>query len=63
MSVPNEKKQKEMKNLLLFSIGKTISVSGSAIYTFALGLYVLKLTGSALSFASTLILGVIPMRN
>ncbi|WP_026593060.1 MFS transporter [Bacillus sp. UNC437CL72CviS29] len=61
MSVSNEKNKKEMKNLFLYSTGKTISIFGTAIYNFALGLYVLKQTGSALSFAVTLILGIIPM--
>lgn len=61
LSVKGEKNQKEIKNLFLFSAGKTVSIFGTAIYNFALGLYVLKLTGSALSFAVTLILGVIPI--
>ncbi len=61
MSVSNENNKKEMKNLFLYSTGKTISIFGTAIYNFALGLYVLKQTGSALSFAVTLILGIIPM--
>lgn len=60
MGVSHEKNQKEIKNLFLYSTGKTVSVFGTAIYNFALGLYVLKLTGSALSFAITLVLGVIP---
>lgn len=51
----------EMKNLFLYSAGKIVSVFGSSIYHFAVGLYVLKVTGSALSFAITLILGIIPM--
>ena len=49
-----------MKNLGLFIIGKLISVFGSAIYTFAIGLYVLKQTGSGFSFALTLFVGFIP---
>ena len=48
-----------MKNLGLFIIGKLISVFGSAIYTFAIGLYVLKQTGSGFSFALTLFVGLI----
>lgn len=36
-------------------------IFGSSIYSFALGLYVLQITGSALNFAITLILGTIPM--
>ena len=52
--------KREAANILLFSLGKLMSVFGSAIYTFALGLYVLKITGSGLIFATTLILGIIP---
>ncbi|MGJ7922283.1 MFS transporter [Neobacillus sp. LXY-4] len=51
----------ELRNLILYSTGKTISIFGTAIYNFALGLNVLKLTGSPFSFAITLILGVLPM--
>ncbi len=60
-AIKEEKNYKEFKNILLFTAGKTVSVFGSAIYTFALGLYVLELTGSALSFAVSLILGTLPM--
>ncbi|MGG3562351.1 MFS transporter [Neobacillus rhizosphaerae] len=61
VSVNEGKNRTEIKNLFLFSTGKTVSIFGTAIYQFALGLYVLKLTGSAISFAATLILGIIPM--
>lgn len=54
-------KNKESKNLILFILGKGISVFGSSIYTFAISLYVLKVTGSALNFATTLLLGILPM--
>lgn len=54
-------KSREYLNFGLFSLGKFVSLFGSAIYKFAIGLYVLKLTGSGLSFAMTLILGYIPM--
>lgn len=60
MSHPDEGK-KEIRNLVLFSTGKTISIFGASIFNFALGYYVLQLTGSALSFAVTLILSIIPM--
>lgn len=46
---------------MLFCIGKFISVFGTATYTFATGIYILKLTGSALGFATNLILSTIPM--
>ena len=39
---------------------EAMSIFGTAVYTFAMGLYVLKLTGSGLSFATTLVLGVLP---
>lgn len=61
MSVKNERNLREIINLFLYSTGKSVSIFGTAIYNFALGLYVLKLTGSALSFAVTLVLGIIPM--
>lgn len=52
---------KEFSNLILFSFGKFFSLFGTSVYTFALGLYVLKLTGSGLSFATTLVLGMLPL--
>jgi len=57
----NSINKKEASNFILFSIGKLVSIFGSAIYTFAIGLYVLKVTGSGLSFATTLVLGIIPV--
>ncbi|MHC0036306.1 MFS transporter [Pseudoneobacillus sp. C159] len=54
-------KNNEFRNLLLYSAGKTVSVFGASMYNFAVGLYVLKITGSALSFAVTLLLGILPM--
>lgn len=54
-------KPKEYKNLLLFGAGKSVSIFGTSIYSFAIGLYVLELTGSALNFATTIMLGIIPM--
>jgi MFS family permease len=57
----NKKDYREIKNLLLYSIGSITSIFGTSIYSFALNLYVLKITGSALSFALSLILGTVPM--
>ncbi|MDM5239387.1 MFS transporter [Bacillus cereus] len=57
----NVKSNQELRNMCLYSFGKTVSIFGSSIYSFALGLYVLQITGSALNFAITLILGTIPM--
>ena len=56
----SKKYNKEFSNILLFLLGRSMSIFGTAIYTFAMGLYVLKLTGSGLSFATTLVLGVLP---
>lgn len=49
------------KNYIFYALGLFISLFGSSVYTFAIGLYVLNITGSALSFASTLIFGILPI--
>ncbi|PKM68320.1 MAG: MFS transporter [Firmicutes bacterium HGW-Firmicutes-2] len=51
----------ERFNLYLFTSGKAVSILGSSIYTFAIGLYVLKITGSAQSYATTLMLSILPL--
>ncbi|HFK1449776.1 TPA: MFS transporter [Bacillus pacificus] len=61
LHIENKKRNLELRNVFLYSIAKTVSLFGSSIYSFALGLYVLQITGSALNFAITLILGTIPM--
>ncbi|WP_342421693.1 MFS transporter [Paenibacillus sp. FSL E2-0178] len=48
------------RNIFLFFTGKLASVLGSSMYTFVVGLYVLKLTGSGSSFAVTLLCGMLP---
>ncbi|HHT7189935.1 TPA: MFS transporter [Bacillus cereus] len=48
------------RNIILMMIGKMTSLLGAGIYTFAMGLYVLKTTGSGMGFATTLICGSIP---
>ncbi|PDY47837.1 MFS transporter [Bacillus pseudomycoides] len=48
------------RNIILMMIGKMTSLLGAGIYTFAMGLYVLKTTGSGVGFATTLICGSIP---
>ncbi|MCK4258407.1 MAG: MFS transporter [Halanaerobiales bacterium] len=48
------------KNMLLMVCGKLVSQFGSIIYGFALGLYVLKATGSGLGFAGTLVCSLLP---
>ena len=50
----------ERFNFSMFFAGRTVSVLMSSVYTFAVGLYVLKLTGSGLSFAVTLALQIAP---
>lgn len=54
------KLKKATYHLYTFSISKFISTFGSTIYTFGLSLYVLALTGSATSFAVTVICNVLP---
>lgn len=50
----------EKRNIILTVAGISVSRLGSLIYTFAIGLYVLKLTGSGQSFGVTLMLGILP---
>ncbi len=52
---------REYLNIYLFSTGKAISLFGSAIYSFAVSLYVLKTTGSGLSFATNIMLYTLPI--
>lgn len=56
-----KKGAKEKTNFWLYMTGKGVSIFGSSIYSFAIGLYVLKLTGSALGYATTLMLSIVPM--
>lgn len=53
--------REENINLALFLSGKSISLFGSAIYTFVVGLYLLKLTGSGLTFATNIVLYTLPI--
>ncbi|MCA1026627.1 MFS transporter [Cytobacillus kochii] len=48
------------KNLVLFLLAKVVIVFGSSIYSFAIGLYVLAVTGSAVNFSITLLLTILP---
>ncbi|WP_214484403.1 MFS transporter [Bacillus sp. SM2101] len=50
----------DVKNLILLSFGSIVSLFGSFVYSFAISLYVLTVTGSGLSFATNLILSIIP---
>lgn len=51
---------KERRNFALFLSGRSVSGLMSSVYAFAMGLYVLKMTGSGLSFAVTLSLQILP---
>jgi len=53
--------KKENLNLALFSGGKLISLFGSAVYTFAVGLHLLEITSSGLNFALNIILYTLPV--
>ncbi|MCF8001698.1 MAG: MFS transporter [Halanaerobiales bacterium] len=57
----NNDKNLENKNLILFLSGKSISLFGTAIYTFVVGLYLLKTTGSGLTFATNIVLYTLPI--
>ena len=51
---------KTKKNMVIFLLGKFVSLMGTRIYGFAMGLYILKVTGSALSFAISILLSTVP---
>lgn len=56
----NRGKKIVSKNIILLLAGKMVSLFGSNIYQFAISLYILKVTGSALSFGLSFALGVLP---
>lgn len=47
-------------NMIIFLFGKMVSLFGTRIFNFAIGLYVLLVTGSGMSFALTMIVSTIP---
>jgi len=51
---------KEKLNLTLFSAGKTVSYLATYIYSYAVSLYILKVTGSGSSFALSILVGTLP---
>lgn len=55
-----EQERLSARNILLFFIGKFISLFGASIYSFAIGLYILKITGSGTSFALALVFASVP---
>ncbi len=52
--------KKEKANLSLFVAGKAVSLFGNYIYSFAMSLYILRLTGSGTSFALSIMLSALP---
>lgn len=58
-AISGSSNNKELANMFLFSIASCISLFGTSVYNFAIGLYVLKMTGSGLTFAITLALGIL----
>lgn len=52
--------EKEKLNIILYLASKTISLLGSNIYSFALSLYILRVTGSGTSFAINVLIGMLP---
>lgn len=48
------------RNMILLLMGQLVSQFGSSVYSFAIGLYILKVTGSGLNFALTIALGTLP---
>lgn len=48
------------RNIILLLMGQLVSLFGSSIYSFAISLYILQVTGSGLNFALTLALGTLP---
>lgn len=58
--VQNNNPTRLISNIVLLLSGRFVSLIGTQIYNFALGLYVLKTTGSPLSFGITLFFGVLP---
>ena len=60
-NVQNEiKKSKVITNMVLMLMGRLVSLFGTKIYNFAIGLYVLKLSESGLQFSITILCGTIP---
>lgn len=56
----NLKKDRSIANLLIFTMSKYISSFGGNVYAFGVGLYILSMTGSAMSFAISMVCSVAP---
>lgn len=52
--------KKEIHNIVLYTLGSLVSNLGSIIYSFAIGLHVLSITGSGIKFAITLVISFLP---
>lgn len=52
--------QKIQRNMVLCLAGQFVSILGSHMYAFAIGLYILSVTGSGMNFALTLVLSTLP---
>lgn len=50
----------EKQNFILYLSGKVVSLLGTSIYTFAIGFYILKETGSGQIFSINLLLAILP---
>jgi len=61
VSMNLKKRNAEMKNIFLFLWGKTVSMLGTSVYGFAISLYVLSITGSALNYAITIMINILPL--
>lgn len=55
-----QKLKKATYNLSVFTISKLISAVGANILAFGISLYILKMTGSATSFAINMICTILP---
>lgn len=62
IAITDEKSINRMvkKNIFMLILGQVVSIFGSSIYSFAMGLYILSTTGSGLYFSITIALGTIP---
>ena len=48
------------KNIILYTLGRAISVIGSNVFSFAMSLYILNLTGSGIAFSISLFTRMLP---
>lgn len=53
-------KRVEKRNMFFYLSGKLVSLMGTKMFTFAMGLYILRVTGSGMSFALSLLLSMVP---